>query len=107
MPLKKQYLKSRPEVRVTFEINKQATHNAKKVYLLGEFNDWTPVELEHLKNGKFKTVISLPTDQQPSYQFRYKFCGMDGEETFDNDWNADAYQPNSYGEDNSVVMVSY
>lgn len=107
MTLKKQYLKSRPEVRVTFEVSKQAAHDATKVYLLGEFNDWTPIELEHLKNGKFKTIVSLPTDKKPSYEFRYKLCSPDGHEMFENDWEADAYNPNAFGEENSVVSVTH
>lgn len=105
MALKKQYLKSRPEVRVTFEISKQAAHEAAKVYLLGEFNNWTPIELEHLKNGKFKTVVKLPTDQQSKYEFRYKYQFKDGHEEFENEWEADGYLPNDFGEENSVINI--
>lgn len=107
MALKKQYLKSRPEVRVTFEVSKKAAQDAAKVFLLGEFNDWNPVELEHLKNGKFRTVLKLPTDQQSCYEFRYKYYTQDGSEKFDNDWEADAYHPNEFGGDNSVIIVTH
>ncbi|MFM2483197.1 isoamylase early set domain-containing protein [Celerinatantimonas sp. YJH-8] len=107
MALKKQYLKSKPEVRVTFEVSKEAANNASRIFLLGEFNQWEPVELDHMKNGKFKIVVKLPTDQQSSYQFRYKLCDASGKEYFENDWNADAYCPNLYGEENSVITVTH
>lgn len=107
MALKKQYLKTKPEVRVTFEVSKIAAHNAAKIYLLGEFNHWNPIELEHMKNGKFKTTVKLPTDQQDSYEFRYKMLDQEGKEHFDNDWEADGYRPNVFGEDNSIVQVTH
>ncbi|WP_432454320.1 MULTISPECIES: isoamylase early set domain-containing protein [unclassified Agarivorans] len=106
MPLKKQYLKSKPEVKVTFEIEKEATQDAAQIYLIAEFNEWQPIELTKLKNGKFKVVVNVPTDQQASYQFKYKLCLADGTETYDNDWLADSYQNSGVGGDNSVLEIA-
>ncbi|WP_220718809.1 isoamylase early set domain-containing protein [Agarivorans litoreus] len=106
MPLKKQYLKSKPEVKVTFEIEKEATQDAEQIFLLAEFNEWQPIELTKLKSGKFKVVVNVPTDQQSSYQFKYKLCLSDGAEAYDNDWAADSYQPNGVDGDNSVLEVA-
>ena len=105
MSLKKKYLKSKPEVKVTFEVNKEAAEDAAQAFLLAEFNDWQPVELKKLKNGCFKAELSVPTDQQESFEFKYRFVDESGNERFDNDWEADAYRPNALGSDNSVLLV--
>ncbi|MGY5452277.1 isoamylase early set domain-containing protein [Agarivorans sp. MS3-6] len=105
MPLKKQYLKSKPEVKVTFEIEKVASQDAQQIFLLAEFNQWEPIELTKLKNGKFKVVVNVPTDQQTSYQFKYKLCLSDGTEAYDNDWVADSYEANGVDGENSVLQV--
>ncbi|WP_026957666.1 MULTISPECIES: isoamylase early set domain-containing protein [Aliagarivorans] len=106
MPLKKQYLKSKPEMKVTFEVEKEAAGDAAQIFLLAEFNDWQPLELSKLKSGKFKVVVNVPTDQQESYQFKYKLLDAAGSESFDNDWAADAYIASDMGGDNSVLEVS-
>lgn len=106
MPLKKQYLKSKPEVKVTFEVEKEATQDAEQIFLLAEFNQWQPIEMSKLKSGKFKAVVNVPTDQQDAYQFKYKLCLEGGEEAYDNDWEADAYLPNGVDGDNSVLQVA-
>ena len=49
MPIKKQYLKSKPQVKVTFEIEKQDAQDAQRIVLLSEHNNWTPIEFKKLK----------------------------------------------------------
>lgn len=96
--LKKQYLKARPVCKVTFEVPKAM--KAQKVYLAGDFNGWkaeaTP--MRKLKDGRHTVTVALESDQQ--YQFRYV---LDGD--WENDWKADAYVPNPYGSENSVVIT--
>jgi len=106
MPVKKRFLKSKPVVKVTFEVEKEATQDAEQIFLLGEFADWEPIELTKFKNGKFKTTLDIPTDQQPEFQYKFRLLKSDGEECFDNDWQADGYRANEYGEENSVLQVS-
>jgi 1,4-alpha-glucan branching enzyme len=105
MPLKKQFLKSRPEVKVTFEVEPKTATDANQVFLLGEFNKWEPIELKKLKSGGFKAVVSIPTDKQERFEFKYRLLDLDGREHFENDCAADGYCPNEFGEENSVLEV--
>ncbi|WP_372752375.1 isoamylase early set domain-containing protein [Mariniflexile sp.] len=98
MAITKQYLKSKPVCKVTFSIEAEA---AKKVSVVGNFNDWdakaTP--LKKLKSGIFKGTVDL--DQDNSYEYKYL---VDGE--FVNDSAADSYVWNDFAAaENSVVTV--
>ncbi len=102
MSFKKQYLKSKPICKVTFKLSKEEAHAAKTVRLLGDFNNWdsSTAPMKRLKNGSFTTTVNLPKDQQ--YQFRYLL----DDQAWENDWQADAYQPSPVSfEDNSVVQL--
>ncbi|RJG40112.1 isoamylase early set domain-containing protein [Motilimonas pumila] len=105
MPVTKRFLKSKPIVKVTFEVEKEAAKDADKIFLVGEFNEWLPIELQKFKNGKFKTALDVATDGQTEFQYRFKLVQPDGSEVFDNDWQADAYVKNEFGTDNSVLRV--
>lgn len=103
MSLKKQFLKSKPVCKVTFTLPTDAAPSADQVFVAGEFNNWSPAEtpMTKLKNGTFKTVVNLETGRD--YAFRYVIDGK----TWENDWEADAYQPNGLTfEDNSIVSLS-
>ena len=96
MPISKQYLKSKPECKITFNLYAK---EADQVELVGEFNDWKPAKLKKYKNGNFKTQLNLPVDK--AYEFRYLVDGQ-----WQNDPAADAYKWNDFaGDDNSVVNV--
>jgi 1,4-alpha-glucan branching enzyme len=101
--MKKRYLKSKPICKVTFRLPKAATASAKTVKLVGDFNDWNRqrgVPLKKLKNGDFTATLDLACGRE--YQFRY----LKDDQEWENDWNADRYVPNPYGDgDNSVVVV--
>lgn len=98
MAIKKQYLKSKPVCKVTFSIESE---DAKKVSVVGNFNDWNAKKapLKKLKNGTFKGTIDLEKDS--AYEFKYLVDGA-----YVNDAAADAYAWNDYaGAENSVVNV--
>ena len=96
MPITKQYLKSKPECKVTFSVSAKEAH---KVEVAGDFNEWKLSELKKYKNGTFKTQFNVPVDKK--YQFRYV---VDGQWT--NEAEADAYQWNDFAAaDNSVLVV--
>lgn len=99
MAFTKQYLKSKPVCKVTFAL---PAEDAKKVSVVGSFNDWNEkkaVELKKLKNGTFKGTVALEKDN--SYEFRYLVDG-----TYVNDDQADAYAWNDFaGAENSVLTV--
>ncbi len=102
MSVTKQYLKSRPVCKVTFRLPAEAAGDAEKVSLMGDFNNWdeqaTP--LDQLKSGEYKTILELEPGKE--YQFKYLING----EKWENDWDADKYVPNPYGDgENSVVVV--
>lgn len=102
--LKKRLVKSRDVCKVTFELPKAewpAGIEVKTVALAGEFNDWDPsaTPLKRGKGGVFRTMLELEPGRE--YQFRYLVNG----DQWGNDWHADAYVPNEWGTDNSVVAT--
>lgn len=102
MSVKKQYLKTKPVCKTTFRLPKEAVPNAKRVHVVGEFNNWdiyaTP--MKKLKGGDFTVTLDLESGRE--YQYRY----LIDEVTWENDWDADKYVPSAYGNcENSVVIV--
>lgn len=102
--LKKKYVKSRKVSKVTFELPKAELPEgikAESVYLVGEFNDWEPAAtpMRRDKRGVYKATLELEPGRE--YQFRYLVNG----EQWCNDWHADAYVPNGWGEDNCIVVT--
>jgi len=99
--LKKLYLKSKAFCKVTFRLPKEAAQNAETVTIAGDFNKWDTREtkLEKLKNGDFKITLELPCNME--YKFRYLIDNS----RWENDWHADRYIPNSFGSEDSLVIV--
>ena len=100
--IKKQFLKSKPVCKATFTLPAEAAPEAETVVLVGEFNEWNTkdgVSMKKLKNGTFKATVDLESGKD--YEFRYLIDG----ETWENDWEADAYVPTPYGVDNSVIST--
>ena len=97
--LRKVYSQTGRKCRVTFEMN--PGDHVQTAYVCGEFNEWnkTSHPMKRRKDGTFSTMMWLPTGQQ--YRFRYLLDG----ERWENDYAADAYLPNPYGNDDSVVKV--
>ncbi|WP_026754013.1 isoamylase early set domain-containing protein [Sediminibacter sp. Hel_I_10] len=100
MAITKKYLKSKPLCKVTFAV---PAEEAKKVAVVGSFNDWNEkkaVQLKKLKNGTFKGTVDLEKDN--AYEFRYLVDGT----TYINDDQADAYAWNDFaGAENSVLSL--
>jgi len=101
--LKKTYIKSRKVWKVDFELPKGECPQgvkARRVNLAGDFNHWkktaTPMALH-----KEAYTASLELDPGHEYQFRYLVNGK----VWCNDWHADAYVPNVFGEDNCVASL--
>ncbi len=99
--IRKQYLKSNGSCKVTFRLPKEAAQGARSVTIAGDFNNWdtTKTPLKRLKNGEFKLIMELPRNKE--YRFKY----LIDSKHWENDWHADKYVPNSYGNDDSVVVV--
>ncbi|WP_461210585.1 isoamylase early set domain-containing protein [Desulfocurvus sp. DL9XJH121] len=100
MAIKKQYMKTKARVKVTFRLPADAAPGAGSVALVGEFNNWNlyATPMERLKDGSFKKVLEL----EPGQRFEYRY--LIDETKWENDWEADGYARSHYGNcDNSVV----
>ncbi|MDT0645468.1 isoamylase early set domain-containing protein [Zunongwangia sp. F260] len=96
MAIIKQYLKSKPECKVTFNV---PAKEASSVAVSGDFNSWKKTELKKLKNGIFKGQLNLPIDK--AYEFRYL---VDGE--WVNETEADRFNWSDFAAaENSVLEV--
>ena len=98
MAITKNYLKTKPVCKVTFTV---AETEAKKVAVVGDFNNWNPKgsTLKKLKNGTFKGTFELPKEN--TYEFRYLV-----DSNYINESEADRYQSHAYaGTENAVLEV--
>lgn len=96
--VEKKFLKTKAECQVTFQLPEEI--EAKKVCLVGEFNDWDESANPMRKvKGVWQTTLKL--EQNREYQ--YRFLVNDAE--WHNDWNADKYVANNVDGDNSVVTT--
>lgn len=102
MSIKKQYFKTKSEVKVTLSLPAEAAADAKKVFVVGDFNDWKnkQLEMKRLKSGEFKAEVTLEPGRE--YQFRYNIDGK----RWENDWAADKYVASGVSmEENSVIVL--
>jgi 1,4-alpha-glucan branching enzyme len=99
MTVKKAPSKNGNTCRVTFEL--PAEVGAEQVNLCGDFNAWSLSEtpMTKRKDGRFSTTVTLSGGR--SYRFRYLIDGA----RWENDWAADAYVPNDFGGEDSVVEL--
>ena len=97
--LKKNFSRTGKSCRVTFELPQEV--DAKNAALCGDFNEWSPGihPMRQRKDGKFSATVSL----KPGRPYRFKYL-LDGER-WENDWAADAYVPNDFGTDDSLIKV--
>jgi len=99
MMIHRQPIKERHQVRVTFAL--PLTHPPHAVSLVGDFNDWSPHAhpLQPDADGMRSTTMTLAIGGR--YAFRY--LSADGR--WFNDGFADAFEPNAYGADNSILYT--
>jgi len=99
MSISKQFLKSKPECKVTFTV---PAIEAQSVEVVGAFNNWTPNELplKKRKDGVFKGTINLPVNN--SFEFKYIVDGT----TWVNDEQADKFVWNDFaGSENGILEL--
>lgn len=98
MAILKQFLKSKPECKVTFSVEAK---NAKSVTVAGTFNNWQAeaLPLKKMKNGTFKGSVNLPVEN--SFEFKYVIDNS----TWINDEKADLFVANDFGEENGVIQL--
>jgi 1,4-alpha-glucan branching enzyme len=96
--LQKRFFKTKDEVEVTFEV---ANDEIETIALVCDANEWKPVQLKkRKKDGVYYTKMRFPKDGE--YQFRY----LVNDSQWLNDEAADAYRPNEFGAENSVLLTS-
>ena len=85
---------------VTFEL--PAAVAAASVSVCGDFNAWSPTAhpLTRTDTGSFRASVELPAGTR--WRFRYLLDGQ----RWENDWAADAYIPNEFGGDDSVIDLT-
>lgn len=98
--ISKSYSKNGRTARVTFDL--PAEVGAETVSVCGDFNNWDAKAhpLKQRKDGSFSTTITLETGKE--YRFRYLINGNHWE----NHWDADAYLPNDFGSEDSVLNLN-
>ena len=85
---------------VTFTLDPRV--GAQTAAVCGEWNDWSPSAdvMRRDAEGGFSVTVELEAGR--AYRFRYLLDGV----RWDNDWAADAYLPNGFGGDDSVVDLT-
>ena len=88
------------KARITFTVDPHV--GAQTAAVCGEWNDWSAdADVMHRDTeGGFSVTVGLEAGR--AYRFRYLLDGQ----RWDNDWSADAYQPNGFGGDDSVVDLT-
>ena len=102
MGIRKQFLKTKPVCKVTFNIPESVGNAAEKAHVVGDFNSWstTATPMKRNKTGAFSATVEL--DIGRSYQFRYLL----GQSHWENDVDSDGTIPSPFaGSHNSVINL--
>ncbi|HYY18962.1 MAG TPA: isoamylase early set domain-containing protein [Streptosporangiaceae bacterium] len=89
-----------PTVPVTFTL--PAEVGAGDVALCGDFNGWTTGPIPLIRDSD-NWQVTIPLTPGNSYRYRYLLDG----ERWENAWQADRYEPNPFGSDDSVIIVDW
>jgi Carbohydrate-binding module 48 (Isoamylase N-terminal domain) len=90
-----------PTVPVTFTLPSEV--GAGDVALCADFNNWTAGSIPLSRGGDGAWQVTVPLEPGNTYHFRYLLDGQ----RWENAWQADRYEPNPFGSDNSVVIVDW
>lgn len=102
MSIQKEYLTGKGLCLVKFSFSPDPEISSKKVFLVGDFNNWDRKQTPMIKRkgGSFSTVVELKIGNE--YQFRY----LIDETQWENDKEADKFVPSGYHDTlNSVVVI--
>jgi 1,4-alpha-glucan branching enzyme len=96
--IEKQYTPKRTVCKVTFKV--PAEWAEKEVKVAGDFNAWdTDADSLKKKKDRWETTLRL----KPETEYRFKYL-VDGER-WENDDSADAYIPNEFGTEDSLLIT--
>ncbi len=87
--------------KVTVQLPPEATDGSSKVFLCGDFNEWSQdgTPMTKRKDGRFTATVTLA--QGRSFRFKYLLDG----DRWVNDPEADLYMDNDFGSKDSVVVT--
>jgi len=88
------------KVLVTFAMT--AIEGVESLHVCGDFNDWSETATPLARKADGSWHVQLTLDAGQSYRFRY----MDNMGRWHNDPTADAYVPNAFGSENSVLDLA-
>jgi len=95
--IQKIYFKTKDYCKVKFSFTPEI---AATVEILGLNNDWEhAVLMSKKKNGSFAAEVNLPKNS--THQFKYFI----NQAEWLNDETADSFEPNEYGNTNSVITI--
>ncbi|SMO72406.1 isoamylase early set domain-containing protein [Gracilimonas mengyeensis] len=96
--ISKNYTPKRTVCKVTFSLPEEWANE--KVAIAGDFNDWdTSADELEKKDGSWETTLRL----KPENTYRFKYF-VDGER-WENDDDADEYEANEFGTEDSVLVI--
>jgi 1,4-alpha-glucan branching enzyme len=87
-------------VRVTFELHPSSDAHGGSV--VGDFNDWR-ADVDRFARGDDGLWRATSWLAPGRHRFRYLLEG----DRWENDWDADAYEPNDFGGTDSIVDVQH
>ena len=95
--IQKTYFKTKDYCKVKFSLENETAETAA---IVGLNSDWqTSVLMSKKKDGSFVAEVNLPKDSV--HEFKY----FVNEAEWINDSSADRFEPNVYGETNSVIAL--
>ncbi len=94
----KEFTPKRTICKITFQVPAEWAEN--EIAVVGDFNDWDPTANKLArKNGNWETTIRLKPETDA--KFRYFIDGS----RWENDDQADGYEANEYGTEDSLLKV--
>jgi 1,4-alpha-glucan branching enzyme len=97
--MKKQLADDLASALVTFSVPSDFAGD--RIAVVGEFNGWNPEANVLQPNGNGACTCTVALELGRHYRFRYLVDG----ERWENDWEADYYEPNEFGGNDSVVRT--
>ncbi len=95
--IQKTYYKTKDYCKVKFSIENET---AETIAVIGLNNDWdNSTIMSKKKDGSFAVEVNLPKDSK--HEFKY----LVNQNEWINDTTADSFEPNIYGETNSVITL--
>lgn len=88
-------------VPVLFRMQADHLNATTTVHLVGEFNGWSPTATPMTRSGN-ECIAAVTVVPGRTYRYKFLVAGTQWE----NDWHADAYVPNEFGGEDSLLDLT-